>query len=845
VSRINVIVAYTSPDLVATLIAPMVSATGDMQLINHEPVPAAEVDALLASLPPSPQCAVIVVGEATDAMQQAARWRRSRADLVVLLVEIVGDTVRIALGNPPLESLLTVLRSLADRAKVEGEERLVRVQVQPVRPPQVSGDEDLDPPAVSPLLRAAAAWVHHVLRDAVQRAPVDPEDVKGLSVTRATLLQSLDAMPERAPEGRPAADLIAAEAALDEALADSDPNTVPLAAVARDWVLSVPEFRLLLLALAPELDYRFQLCLGFLLDDISRRVGTLALYSGLLGSTLRIRHEVTYAGALERWGVFEDAAGNSMAADEALRVDPFLARWLLGEGRALERDPRVRRALRFDKWLGASLLRGHEERAQALRLLTEIADPSPIRWLVLGGADPAGWRALVELGASVRRVTPLRIELARLKALDVVDLEAAGRRIGRLARLTRRPLIVDVIKAESVGDDDDWLRVFFTALGSTRARAALICADAPRLIGFLGSVFELRDEAPLSADARLAAVRLAAGEVEVFLTGAEVRAFSTRYPLHIDALEQALHLAHSRPLDYTSDDPRLARFTAALKELVAEGLSHLADRLDPVFDLDDVVLPADRRSQLNEIVDNVELAHYVLDEWKFGARLPFGRGVTALFCGPSGTGKTTAAMGIARRLNIQILRLDLSRVVSKYIGDTEKNIDRVFSDAERSGAAILIDEADALLGKRSEVKDAHDRYANIEVAFLLQRMEAFSGLAILTTNMRQGLDAAFLRRLRFIVDFPRPDAAAREKIWRLCLPAGSHTLDDAAFRLLGRKVDLAGGNIRQITLRAAFIAAAAGSQITLAHVGQAIRAELTKLGLPSVDLDFAQGREAA
>ena len=160
----------------------------------------------------------------------------------------------------------------------------------------------------------------------------------------------------------------------------------------------------------------------------------------------------------------------------------------------------------------------------------------------------------------------------------------------------------------------------------------------------------------------------------------------------------------------------------------------------------------------------------MLDGWKFRDQLPYGRGVTALFFGPSGTGKTMAAIGIARRLGIQLLRLDLSRVVSKYIGDTEKNIDRVFTDAQRSGAAILIDEADALLGKRSEVKDAHDRYANIEVAYLLQRMEAYDGLAILTTNMRQNLDPAFLRRLRFIVDFPRPDAEARERIWRQCLP---------------------------------------------------------------------------
>ena len=158
---------------------------------------------------------------------------------------------------------------------------------------------------------------------------------------------------------------------------------------------------------------------------------------------------------------------------------------------------------------------------------------------------------------------------------------------------------------------------------------------------------------------------------------------------------------------------------------------------------------------------------------------------------------------------------------------------------------LAVDEADALLGKRSEVKDAHDRYANIEVAYLLQRMEAFEGLAILTTNMRKNLDPAFIRRLRFIIEFPRPDAPSREQIWRLCLPKDSHELQDTDFRQLARRLELTGGQIRQITLRAAFIAAAANDRIKLQHVATAARAELAKLGMPPVELDLSQTRRAA
>jgi SpoVK/Ycf46/Vps4 family AAA+-type ATPase len=415
-----------------------------------------------------------------------------------------------------------------------------------------------------------------------------------------------------------------------------------------------------------------------------------------------------------------------------------------------------------------------------------------------------------------------------------------------MARLTGGLLIIDVTKGDGTEGEDDWMRVFFASLGSTDCQAVVICRDEARILRLLGPAsYELVNELALTMAARVAAVRAAATGADAYLTEEAAEAMANRYPLYLDGLEHAMRLARSLPMNYDAGDPRLARFTEACKQVAAEGVSHLAERIDPIFSLDDVVLPPDRKQQLVEIVDNIRLAPRVLEGWKFRDQLPYGRGVTVLFFGPSGTGKTMAAMGIARRLDIPILRLDFSRVVSKYIGDTEKNIDRVFTDAQRSGSAILIDEADALLGKRSEVKDAHDRYANIEVAYLLQRMEAYEGLAILTTNMRQNLDPAFLRRLRFIVDFPRPDVEAREKIWRQCLPEESHQLDDAAFRQLARKIDLTGGHIRQITLRAAFIAAAAGEQISLEPIVHAARAEFAKLGMPPVEIDLSQTRKAA
>ena len=217
----------------------------------------------------------------------------------------------------------------------------------------------------------------------------------------------------------------------------------------------------------------------------------------------------------------------------------------------------------------------------------------------------------------------------------------------------------------------------------------------------------------------------------------------------------------------------------------------------------------------------------VYEAWGFAAKGSRGLGISALFAGASGTGKTMAAEVLAGELRLDLYRIDLSQVVSKYIGETEKNLRRVFDAAEEGGAILLFDEADALFGKRSEVKDSHDRYANIEVSYLLQRMEAYRGLAILTTNMKNALDTAFLRRLRFIVQFPFPDAAQRAEIWRRIFPADTPT-DGLDIAKLAR-LNVAGGNIRNIALNAAFLAADAGQPVRMGHLLRAARSEYAKL----------------
>lgn len=265
-------------------------------------------------------------------------------------------------------------------------------------------------------------------------------------------------------------------------------------------------------------------------------------------------------------------------------------------------------------------------------------------------------------------------------------------------------------------------------------------------------------------------------------------------------------------------------------------LDALAQRVDPRATWDDIVLPANELSLLKQIADQVGQRSRVYEDWGFSKKMNRGLGISALFAGESGTGKTMAAEVIANELRLNLYRIDLSAVVSKYIGETEKNLRRLFDAAEDGGTILFFDEADSLFGKRSEVKDSHDRYANIEVNYLLQRMESYRGLAILATNLKSALDAAFLRRLRFIVTFSLPELAERKAIWERMFPQAVPT-SELDFDRLAR-FNLAGGHIHSIALNAAFLAAQAGTAVTMPLVLSAARAEFRKLERPINEADF-------
>ena len=266
-------------------------------------------------------------------------------------------------------------------------------------------------------------------------------------------------------------------------------------------------------------------------------------------------------------------------------------------------------------------------------------------------------------------------------------------------------------------------------------------------------------------------------------------------------------------------------------------LEKLTQRIDVKATWDELVLPAEEKTLLRQVIDQVTQRGRVYDDWGFREKMNRGLGINALFAGESGTGKTMAAEVIANELNLDLYRIALSAVVNKYIGETEKNLRKLFDAAEDSGAILFFDEADALFGKRSEVKDSHDRYANIEVNYLLQRMESYRGLAILATNQKNALDKAFVRRLRFILNFPFPGIAERIEIWQKVFPPETPHDEKLDFPHLA-KHNLTGGSIHNIALNAAFLAARDGGTVTMPMLLDAARTEFKKLERPTKESDF-------
>jgi SpoVK/Ycf46/Vps4 family AAA+-type ATPase len=354
-----------------------------------------------------------------------------------------------------------------------------------------------------------------------------------------------------------------------------------------------------------------------------------------------------------------------------------------------------------------------------------------------------------------------------------------------------------------------------------------------------GRVIEIRGGED-GFDRRIDMWRHAARARDIHLSRADLASLAGRFVLTTGQVRSVLASASDMAAMAGWETPDASQIAAAARQASDHSLGRLAMKIERKHDWADLVLPAATLQRLREFAAAIRHRHVVFGEWGFGDRIVHGAGIKALFAGASGTGKTMAAGVIARELGLDLFKVDLSGVVSKYIGETEKNLDRVFDAARSSNAIVFLDEAEAILGKRSEVRDAHDRYANIEVAYLLQRLEEHDGVVILATNLRRNIDEAFNRRMQYVIDFPRPEEAERERIWRGMFPPQSPIGADVDFRFLARQFDLAGGEIRNVALDAAFIAAQEHGAIDMRAIVEALSRQLAKQGKTPTGTDFRQ-----
>ncbi len=577
--------------------------------------------------------------------------------------------------------------------------------------------------------------------------------------------------------------------------------------------LSLLDIDLLLVAVAPDLEPRFERLYGYLHDDVTKRRATPGLALELLGLANHdagARARLALDGPLVTAGLLEVEDDSRPFLSRTLRVPDRVVRHLLGDDAPDsvvldlldETPPRVSGS--------EGIARSFEAGA----------------WLVYLRERPgtagraAGSTAMTGLGLGA-----LVVDLRRMGD----DAPAVARAVAREARLLGAGVVAGPI--EVLADRSPAaVRAFAdlscptVLLGRVQWEPAWSTSVAVSLDAPSPSLDERARLWLQSANGDAAAIKN--GATDTFLLPPEAISRSmTAARVHAAAAGQPLEVEH---------------VLAGARSQNAAGLERLARRIEPAIGWDSLVLPPAIRTQLDDLADRCRHREIVIDEWQMRPGGGRGRGVTALFAGDPGTGKTMAAEVIAGALGLDLYQVNLATVIDKYIGETEKNLERIFSEADGINGVILFDEADALFGKRSEVSDAHDRHANIEVAFLLQRMESFDGLAILSTNLRANLDEAFGRRLDAIIDFPMPDEALRELLWDRCLGTRLPRADDLDLGLCARSFELSGGSIRSIAVTVAYRSAATGRPVSMSDVMRATRLEYRKLGRLVHEAEFGE-----
>ncbi|MDN5770880.1 MAG: ATP-binding protein [Microlunatus sp.] len=595
---------------------------------------------------------------------------------------------------------------------------------------------------------------------------------------------------------------------------------VRLLRLSRDASLTALDVELLVIAMLPDLDVRFERLYGYLNDDVTRRRASVAL-------------------ALQLAGVSElDSAARGRL--EASR--PLLRHALLNVEDADR--PLLTRGLRVPDRVTAHLLGDDAADPALLGLITPIA----------GFASPGSDRIAQALARGVRLYYLMERGSGSGPATAVGALEADGRGavtidLARLARSPDPPAAAGLAVREALLRGEGLVAWPVEQIATSHPETITILSEAEIPVLLCGSatwdpLWSVRHPVVVEAPSLVGEDRTQQWTRELNRVGKaapsrDLTHLVTHLALGPSQIRRAVETAATSALlgegTISADDLR-----RGVRAQNAAGLERLTRRSEPEVGWDDLVLPTAVRRALTDLTVRARHRDQVLSQWRMRRGGGRGRGVIALFAGESGTGKTMSAEVIAGDLGLDLYTVNLATVVDKYIGETEKNLERIFAEAAGVNAVLFFDEADAIFGKRSDVKDAHDRYANIESAYLLQRLETFDGLAVLATNLRSNIDEAFVRRLDAIIDFPSPSVDARRSLWERCLAPPLPIDDDLDLAFLAEAFELAGGNIRSASTTAAYLAAGASTMVTMQQVITAVEQEYRKLGRLVLEREFGR-----
>jgi hypothetical protein len=672
----------------------------------------------------------------------------------------------------------------------------------------------IDDPSIAHLLGRVGAIENRIRRLVATRRAIDPQPddpFRGLYLSDEMVDRLLAGVPGIPDWSDASARLAQTEQTAD--LAEAAGHRLRLRRMAESFDLSFVDVDLLVIALAADLDPRFERFFGYLNDDVGRRRPSVAVALELCGVPLTSAADRArlISGPLVSGGLILVEDEERPLPGRAVRVPDRVVGHLLGDDTPDRALDGVLRDLSSVEWGDTRLVQ--QALAAGIRLVY-------LRESATGSGAAVALRSIRSRGLDV-----VQLDLTRLgRDHDAIALARLATREARLrgAGLIAAPVAADIPPA-------------LVAALADSPQPTVFIGDSSWDPGWFGELPAMLDVEPTTTADRAELWRVSLGPAA---EGIDVAGATGPFRLGPEQVQRAAGTARTQASLSKTGIITAEHLAAGARAENASALDRLARRVSPFVGWGDLVLPPAPMSALREIELRARHREQVLGDWAMRPGGGRGHGVVALFAGDSGTGKTMSAEVVAGGLGLDLYVVDLSTVVDKYIGETEKNLERIFHAAAGTNAVLLFDEADAVFGKRSDVKDSHDRYANVESAYLLQRMETFDGLAILATNLRANIDEAFTRRLDVIVDFPMPDAAQRTRLWDRSLGTHVRRSDDIDMEFLGHAFELAGGGIRSAAVTAAYLAAADRGTVLMKHCIVAVHREYRKLGRLVVESEF-------